>query len=291
MISAVPLPSDADCFGKSASANNLAALEQLRVQAFLRLSVHQQEGCTRLLDLAEGGGYRIKFPSVAPNQAMDAVIVNTGGGLLGADSFTMRVDVGAGAALMVTTQSAEKVYRTIQEASRVTIELTLQNAATLHWMPQECILFDGAALKRQIHATMAQDSTLLIAESMTFGRLAMGEIMGAGLFKDRWRIKRGENLVFADDFSLDGAIATKLDHPAIGGGARGMATLLLLAPDAEARLEPIREIIRQDAVESGASAWNGMLLVRMMAADPALVRTAMIRTLTQIRGLPAPRSW
>jgi urease accessory protein len=278
MISAALSPSDP-----------VSALERLRVQASLRLDVHRQDGQTRLTDLAEGGGYRIKFPTSAP--AMEAVIVNTGGGLLGGDTFAIAVQAGEDTALSLTTQSAEKVYRAIHEPSRVSIALGLAARSRLDWMPQECILFDGAALRRQITAEMAEDSTLLIAESVTFGRLAMGEVMASGLLRDRWRISRAGRLVFADDVALEGAMADKLDHPAIGAGARAAATLLLIAPDAEARLDSVRALPPEEGVDSGASAWNGLLLVRMMAADPALLRQAMIRILTKLRGVPVPRSW
>ena len=277
--SAVLLPSEAPALN----------VESLRVRAQLRLRAVQDVTKTRLSDLGEGGGYRIKFPF--PDKSLEAVIVNTGGGLLGGDELNIDVSADAGAHLDITTQSAEKIYRTLEQPSRIDVKLTVAEGAALHWMPQESILFSGARLSREIHADVAANAELLIAESMTFGRIASGEIMHAGAVKDRWRIKRDGRLVFADDFALSGALAESLDRPAIAGGARASATLLLVAPDAESRLDAVRENITLQGVESGASAWNNMLVVRLLSKDPALLRKVMITTLEGLRKSPVPRFW
>jgi urease accessory protein len=284
MTFAAPLRSD--CVD---SGSAIAALGRLRVQASLRLDVQHIDGRTRLTDLGENGGYRIKFPDASPD--LDAVIVNTGGGLLGGDAFALSVNVKKTASLSITTQSAEKVYQALDAPSRVDVRLTLEEGAKLHWIPQETILFSGAGLERSICADIASDSELLIAESVTFGRLAMGESMIAGSLKDRWRISRDGQLIYADDFKLAKNMAAKLDRPAIGGGARAIGIVLLVSPDAESRLEMIRASVDQESVDIGASAWNGKLILRMMAADPEYLRCAMVRVLEIIRGCPVPRNW
>ena len=82
-----------------------------------------------------------------------------------------------------------------------------------------------------------------------------------------------------------------LDRPALGGGARALATLLLVAPDAEARLEPARTALAATPCPGAASAWNGMLVVRLLSPSPAAVRAAIIGLLVALRGRAAPRVW
>lgn len=260
-----------------------------RAEAHLALSARLVAGRTSLGRLREGGGYRIKFP--VSTRGLEAVLVNTGGGLLGGDRLSLAATAEAGAELMLTTQSAEKVYRAVATPAEIAVALQVESGARLHWLPQESILFSGARLRRRIEADVAADSELLIVESAVFGRLAMGEVPGEGLLIDRWRLRRAGRLVYADDLRLGGNLAHLLDRPAVGGGARAMASLVLLAPDAEDRLEAARALMAGEGVTSGASAWEGKLVVRMLAVDPAPMRQCLARLIAGLAGRPLPRFW
>lgn len=267
----------------------LAGLEANRAVARLALGIRQTAGASRISTLREGGGYRIKFPESA--DGVEAVLVNTGGGLLGGDTLDLSVTAEIGSTLMMTTQSAEKVYRAAGAAARIATRLSVEAGARLFWMPQETILFSGARLVRTITADVAADGELFVAESNVFGRLAMGEVLGEGLLRDSWRIRRGGNLVFADDLKLEGALVPLLDRPALGGGARAVASLVLIAADAELRLDAARALIDEAGVAAGASAWDGKLTLRLMAADPAPLRRVMARLIPGLSGRALPRFW
>lgn len=273
----------------AAASRDIAALESNRAIARLRLSARRDGARTRLDTLREGGGYRIKFPT--PERGLEAVIVNTGGGLLGGDALSLDICAGDGSDVMVTSQSAEKVYRAVAAPSAIDVALDVGRAARLHWIPQEAILFSGARLTRRIEADMQADAELVIAEAAVFGRLAMGENPGRGLLADCWRVRRGGRLAYADNLKLDGDLAVLLDRPALGGGARAAATLLVMAPDAEARLETARALMRRDGVEAGASAWDGKLVVRLLAADPTPLRAAVTNLIGGMTGRATPRFW
>src|SRR4029077_13026294 len=101
---------------------------------------------------------------------------------------------------------AEKIYRSLGPATAVTVRLALARGARLRWLPQETILFDRARLARSIEVDMEEGASLLIAEAIVFGRSAMGETVEDGAIADRWRIRRGGRLVFAESLRLDGAI-------------------------------------------------------------------------------------
>ena len=127
-------------------------------------------------------------------------------------------------------------------------------------------------------------------ECVVFGRSAFGEEVARGFFEDRWRIRRAGRLVYADSLRLSGPIARLLDRPAVAAGARALATLVYVAPDAEARLEEAREALSGSACVSGCSAWNGLLAVRFLAHDAAALRATAIRFIEAFRG-PLPRVW
>ena len=93
--------------------------------------------------------------------------------------------------------------------------------ATLAWLPQETILFDRARVLRRIDIDLAESASLLLCEIVVFGRSAMGERMLHGEFVDRWRMRRGGRLVFAETVRLDGDIGEKLARPAIDAILQG----------------------------------------------------------------------
>ena len=114
--------------------------------------------------------------------------------------------------------------------------------AHLGWLPQETILFDRARVSRRIDIDLAEGASLLLCEIVVFGRSAMGESMLQGEFVDRWRLRRGGRLVFAETVRLDGDIGEKLAQPAVANGGVAIGTALIVPGD-EALVERIREAV------------------------------------------------
>lgn len=251
-------------------------------------------GCRTQIDrVHEAGGLRLRFPSVARGFHPDceAVCINTGGGMVGGDTARLAFAVGPGAAATLTTQSAEKIYRAERTPTRIAVTLDLGAGATAEWLPQEAILYDRVGLERRLDVALAADASLLMVESLVFGRIAMGETVRTGSLHDRWRVRRNGRLIFAEDLRLQGPIADLLDRPAVGAGARAQAMMLLVAPDAETRLEAVRAALARAPAEAGASAWNGMLSLRALSPSPDRLRATILAMLQVLRGRAAPRVW
>ena len=261
----------------------------VRARGGVRLSIAAGARGSAPLTVAESAGFRVRFPR-APD-GCEGVLINTGGGLTGGDRMAVEAAVLAGAEATLTTQSAEKIYRSDGAAAEVAVRLTLEAGARLAWLPQEQILFDGARLRRTLDVALAGDARLSLVESVVFGRLAMGERLRYGAFADRWRIRRDGRLIFAEDVRLDGAIEEKLARKAVGDGARALATVLHVAPDAEARRDEARAALEGASSECGVSAWDGMLVARFLSPDPQALRTDLARFLQAFRSRPLPRSW
>ena len=170
------------------------------------------------------------------------MFVNTAGGIAGGDRFDIDIAAGEGARLTLTTAAAEKVYRAPDAAAQLNIALKAEAGAHLGWLPQETILFDRARVSRRIDIDLAEDASLLLCEIVVFGRSAMGERMLQGEFVDRWRLRRGGRLVFAETVRLDGDIGEKLARPAVANGGVAIGTALIVPGD-EALVERIREAV------------------------------------------------
>src|SRR5215212_3400726 len=243
-------------------------------------SVQQQAGVTRRARLREEGPLRLRCPNV-PAGALEAVIINTAGGIAGGDSFHMDLSVAPDARLTVTTAAAEKLYRSLGPDATMDIKLTVDAGAALEWLPQETILFDGARLKRTICIELAKDAQLFFAEAIVFGRSGGGEQVEHGRLIDRWELHCDGRLLHAEATRFDGPIAEKLAQRAVTGGSVAVATVLIYPGD-EKLADAIHTLKDSFCGEVGVSAWKGMALARLCAPDGA----ALKRDLAKLLGGP-----
>ena len=254
----------------------------------VELAVKAHHGVTRRARVHEAGSLRVRCPNTTSPE-MEAVILNTAGGVAGGDRFDLNISVGEGARLAVTTAAAEKVYRTLGPAATIDVKLCVEAGATLAWLPQETILFDRARLARTIEADLVADARLVLVEGLVFGRSGMGETVEEGALTDRWRILRDGRLIYAETVRLDGAIAAKLGETAVARGGVAVATVLI-APGDETTVAAIRALDGEFAGAVGASAWNGLAAARLCARDGAALRHDLVHVMTAVRG-SLPRIW
>jgi urease accessory protein len=260
-----------------------------RARGAVTFDVHQVDGVTRRRHLHESGSLRVRFPSPEA-EGLSAVFVNTAGGVAGGDRFDIEIATGETARLTVTTAAAEKIYRAEGAPAELNIALKAEARSHLAWLPQETILFDRARILRRIDIDLAADASLLLCEIVVFGRAAMGERMSGGEFVDRWRLRRGGRLVFAETVRLDGDIGEKLKRSAVANGGVAIGTALIVPGD-EALVERIRELSESFGGEVGISAWNGFAMARFCAQDAARLRADMMAVLGRVSGGGLPRLW
>ena len=238
----------------------------------------------------ESGSLRVRFPNGNSQAALDAVIVNTGGGMTGGDRFDVDIKVGAGARLTVTTAAAEKIYRSLGPDTDIGVKLEVGAGGALAWLPQETIVFDQARLRRGIDIELAPAANLLLAEAAVFGRSAMGETVVQGHFFDRWRLRVGGALVFAETLRLDGDITQRLAQRAITSGGVAVASAIKY-PGNDADAAAVRAVQDHFIGEVGISAWNGLVVARLVASDGAALRRDLVAVLTALDAAPLPRLW
>ena len=262
-----------------------------RTEGSVRLGFVRDGAETRLSVLRQAGAARVRFPKPAGNAAPEAVLLNTAGGLTGGDRIDVEVSLADGCEATVTSAAAEKIYRSLGDATGIGIGLHLGDGATCCWLPQATILFDSAHLDRHTRVHMAADARLLAVEMLIYGRTAMGEDVRRGSIRDAWRVRRDGRLVFADTTRAGGAVADALDRGATLDGARATAMLIYVAPDADQQLGMVRALLEHASSTTGASSWNGMLLVRAVARHGRDLQRDLQPVITRLSGRPLPRVW
>ena len=259
-----------------------------RATGRIRLSVRAKENRTLRKGVHEAGSLRVRFPTAAP-EVLEAVLINTAGGMTGGDDFSIKISLGEGARLLAGTAAAEKIYRSTGADATIALAIDAAAGSRCLWLPQETILFDRARLSRRIDADLAANATLVMAEAVVFGRSAMGEAVREGQLTDRWRIRRGGRLLLAESIRLDGAIDDKLKQSAVTAGAVAVATVLAVPGDEDLATQA-RGIGARFTGEVGISAWNGIAVARLCAPDSAALRHDLT-LLLPVFGASLPRLW
>jgi urease accessory protein len=275
----------------SEQVNQRELLSQ-RVSASARIAVAHVDGRTRLSRLYQDGAAKIRMPRVSTDP-LEAVLINTAGGLTGGDRIAWKVDIGAAASATIATQACEKIYRALSGQAEAKVDISVGAAGRMAWLPQETIVFERAAFARTLRADLAEGAEALIVEATVFGRLAMGERTGRGLFRDRWRVRQNGVLVHAEDFAIGPDIGTSLRSAAVTGGNIAVATVLLVSEECESLLAAAREAIGE---RGGASAWtvgkSGKLLARLHAEDSYDLRRHLVPLIQLLNGQAGlPKAW
>ncbi len=243
-------------------------------------------GATRLVRLAQAGSAKAMLPRIHAGPP-EVVFLNTSGGLTGGDRLAFTLDLSDRADVVATTQTAERAYRAGAGRAGLRVMLSAPPRARLHWLPQEMILYDGAALDRETRLDIGAGAECVMAEMIVLGRAAMGETVARVALTDRREVWSGAHPVWIDRVAMtDAALAVR---PALLHGARAFATVALIGQGAEDALAPARAALGEDGF---ASAWDGKCIVRLAAPGGLALKRAVARVLHVMRhGAALPRVW
>lgn len=247
-------------------------------------------GKTHLDNLRQAGSYRALFPRQRAQQ-LEAVIINTAGGITGGDRYTISATTAQHSALTLTTQAAERVYDALDDTvGQLQVDLKVADDARLNWLPQETILFDGCGLNRRLNVALGDTAQFLMVEPLVFGRQASGEHTVHGQFRDQVHITRNGVPIYYDAIKLTGDMTQQLRRTAIGDGATAMANIVLCSPLAPRHLDQIRAMLPDTAGASLFSDTN-VLVIRALAADSFVLRKIIVPILNILTQESLPKTW
>lgn len=266
---------------------NPKRMERSHGEAHVRVKL--RDGLTRLADLRQAGSAKAILPRV--EGAPEIVFLNTSGGLTGGDKLRLSLVLDPGCRAVATTQTAERAYASGGSEALVEIRHEVGHGAWLDWLPQETILYNGSSVTRSTDIALHGDAGCLMLEMVVLGRAAMGETVQQLAFRDRRTVTRDGVPVLIDPLAFgDEAIAQGHGH-AVLGGSRAFATLAMIGHGAEDALDAARAALDIEGVDGAASAFDGKLLIRMLASDGWPLRRQVARVLNAMRGRALPRVW
>jgi len=113
-----------------------------------------------------------------------AWLVNPSGGLVGGDHVLVEAQLHAHTHVLMTSPSANRVYRSLSEPAVQEVRLSVGPGARLEWVPEVTIPFAGSRFRQSIHVDLAPGATVLLWDAMASGRVAM---------RERWAFAAVEN--------------------------------------------------------------------------------------------------
>jgi urease accessory protein len=111
-------------------------------------------------------------------------LVNPSGGLVGGDHVSVEAQLHAGTHVLMTSPSANRVYRSLSEPVLQEISLSVGPDARLEWLPEVTIPFSGSRFRQSIHVDLAPGATVVLWDALASGRVARQE---------RWAFASVEN--------------------------------------------------------------------------------------------------
>ncbi len=255
-----------------------------------RIAFKLDAGRSVLADLYQQGCLKVRLPNVAGPGA-EAILINTAGGLTDGDRLSLEAMWQPGTSAALTTQAAERIYRSRRAPAAADTRLKVGSGANALWLPQETILFDGGRLDRRNHVSLSGSARLIACEAVVLGRVAMGEAVHSGHLRDSWVIDHDDRRCFIDRLELEGDLAAQLDRGAVGQGARAFASLIVAGPDASRACANLRPLLAALPIAAACSDLGHVVLARLVAPSGHALRAALTTVLARICGGGLPRVW
>lgn len=176
-----------------------------------RSDVHRARGA---------GPLRLLCPRAAGNAGW-IVTSSLGGGLVDGDAVALDVTVDVGATCVVTTQASTKVYKGVT-SQRTTVRVFGDGVALV--VPDPVVPYRDATYAQITALELAADSTLILCDMVTAGRVAYGERWSATRLDTLLTITRDANLLVHDRVLLDATAPSRMRR------FTAIATAVLLGP-------------------------------------------------------------
>ncbi len=279
--------------------NTVTPVEKSATRGRLDVEFDNRDKQTIVKSIYEQHPLRLLRPT-GNEDVKTGVILNTSGGIVGGDEFGITVRSGSQTKVCLTSQAAEKVYRSSGPDAHLNIEMFLGQNSWTEWLPHETILFNASCMRRSFKVQAAPSAQLLAGDLVVFGRTAMNERLTRGLFHDEWAIRIAERLVWCDAFLLQDDMSVVLQAPAGCNGATSMGLLIYVGPNAADHLERARQLANDnttDATKCGATCLDQILIMRFLSTKFGDLRNTFENAWCVLRheisSLPAkpPKNW
>ncbi|WP_026601516.1 urease accessory protein UreD [Methylomonas sp. 11b] len=275
-----------------ASANPAASTDTTAWEAELILGFSQRGAKTALVNRSHRGPLTVQRPFYPEGGVCHVYLLHPPGGVVAGDHLTISAMVENDAQALITTPAAGKFYRSGGGEAQQSVNLKVAENASLEWLPQETIVYEGARLNSSMNIDLAERAHFIGWEILALGRPAAGEGFENGAATLNWRISHTGRLVYLERLRLD-AEAFQARWGLFGHSACGT---LFVYPASSSQLAAVQELIGEEA-NRGVTLIEGLLICRGLDLRADLLKGFFERVWGLVRGdvvgkaVCAPRIW
>jgi len=244
---------------KDAGFANSECLPVQGWQAKLELGFAHQHSKTVLAHRRHVGPLTVQRPFYPEGGVCHVYLLHPPGGVVAGDCLTINIKAGTDSAALVTTPAAGKFYRSDGKLARQQVSLTVSSNATLEWLPQETIIYEGARVASEMRLDLAAGARYIGWEILVLGRPAATEGFTRGEAGMNWEIFRSGELFYRERLKID-AQAFAANWGLNGHSACGT---LFACPVTAVQLEVVQQLIGESAGR-GVTLINDMLICRAL---------------------------
>jgi urease accessory protein len=261
-------------------------------QAKLELGFARQYGKTVLAHRRHVGPLTVQRPFYPEGEVCHVYVLHPPGGVVAGDCLTIDIDAAADSAALVTTPAAGKFYRSDGKLARQQVSLTVAENASLEWLPQETIIYEGAQVAAELRLKLAAGARFIGWEILVLGRPAANEGFTLGEVGMNWQILRSGELFYRERLMID-AQAFAANWGLNGHSACGT---LFASPATVVQLESVQQFIDESAGR-GVTLIDDMLICRALDTRADRLRDffqhvwRILRPDVVQRDACAPRIW
>lgn len=210
-----------------------------------------------------------------------AQVVNPTAGILEGDRLESEVVCEGGAALLVTTPSASRVFRMRGSGASCAQRFVVAKGGWLEVMPEPLVPHRGSRYRQTTRVEAERGGALFYVDQLMPGRVAHGETWGWERLALELEVRIAGELVLRERLDQSGGELRALAQMAGAGESACFANAVLVGENAEAAdLRPLLRDLHGAGAWVGASALRrGGWSIRLIAREAVDLR----RTLREIR--------
>ena len=233
---------------------------------------------SNLEDFFQSGALKMLMPNTY-GSTRELVLANTSGGIVGGDIYEIELSLKKASRLFLSSQAAERVYKSGGVASAFNVKIDLDEGSFLSWVPHETILFDDSSISRNFEINISKGSSAIFFDQLVFGRIAAGERLSKSNFSDKWLVTYDNKPVFLDCLSWKNELP---DEGPLLGGSLAICSITYFGESDELYKKRSKEINAKimgklsakdlSNVKFGSTARNNSVILRFACGDATLLR-------------------
>lgn len=187
-------------------------------------------------------------------------ILHPPAGIVGGDCLSIDINLAKNSQALITTPAATKLYKANPNSCTLSQNIRVKQGASLEWLPQGNIIFNGARAKISTIFYLHKESRLIAWESQCLGRPACHEVFDQGRFQQRFEVWLDGQPLLIDKLCIEAG--SRIQSANWGLASFPVSSVLAAYPGNLELLSLINTHIQQREEQCVATLLDSLLLIR-----------------------------